>query len=99
MTPASSSSPSDGGQTSQGSAFTVTDMQGRTLNFEGPIGRVVVNQWDIAEVVMTVVGEEFTNMFVGRGHLGKRDTFLRIYGDKYPQLRICPKSAAAEQRL
>ncbi len=89
--PASSTSLSDGGQTSQSSAFTVTDMQGRTLDFKGPIRRVVVNQWDIAEVVMTVVGEEFADMFVGVGTSGSADTFQRIYGEKYPQLKDMPK--------
>ncbi len=44
---------------------------------------------------MTVVGEEFTNMFVGVGTSGSADTFQRIYGTNIRSLRICPKSAAA----
>ncbi|NLN97786.1 MAG: ABC transporter substrate-binding protein [Eubacteriaceae bacterium] len=58
--------------------ITLTDMMDREVTIKTPVKRVIVNQWDAAEACIAVVGEDFTDMFVGVGSSGSLKEFQKI---------------------
>jgi len=65
-------------------------MMDREVTIKTPVKRVIVNQWDAAEACIAVVGEDFTDMFVGVGSSGSLKEFQKIYGERYPKLQDLP---------
>ncbi len=65
----------------------ITDMAGREVEIEGEIEKIIVNQWDLAEVISMVVGEDIADMLLAVGGSGSAEGFQKVYGYKYPQLQ------------
>ncbi|MDO5028575.1 MAG: ABC transporter substrate-binding protein [Bacillota bacterium] len=66
---------------------TVTDMLGRQVKIKKPIERIIVNHWDLGEVVSMVVGPEYENILVGVGGSGSAAEFQKVYGKALPGLQ------------
>ncbi len=65
------------------SLITVTDMAGREVAIEGPIERILFDQWGCAEIVFAVVGEEALGKTVAVGNNKTSEFMKSLYADKY----------------
>lgn len=66
--------------------ITLTDMTGREVTIKRPIEKIIVNQWDLGEVISMVVGAEYEDMLKAVGGSGSADNFQRVYGNAMPKL-------------
>jgi iron complex transport system substrate-binding protein len=70
--------------------ITITDMLGRQVTVNGPVRRVVVDQWSTAEVLMTVGGEEIVDTLQGVGNTKSSEIVKKLYSEQYPRLAQMP---------
>jgi iron complex transport system substrate-binding protein len=70
----------------KGGPITITDMLGRQVTVNGPVRRVVVDQWSTAEVLMTVGGEEIVDTLQGVGNTKSSEIVKKLYSEQYPAL-------------
>ena len=74
-----------------GNSITVTDMAGRAVTIDGPVEKVVVSEWSIAEAVFAVVGEQAVDMISAVGRTFTFDIYKQLYSAQYPQLGSMPE--------
>jgi iron complex transport system substrate-binding protein len=71
-------------------SITVTDMAGRTVTLEGPVDKVTVSEWSIAEIIFAVLGEEGVDKLAAVGSNKTSEVYKMMYSEKFPQLASMP---------
>ncbi|NLL61729.1 MAG: ABC transporter substrate-binding protein [Candidatus Atribacteria bacterium] len=68
----------------------ITDAQGNTLTVAKNIGKIAVDQWGTADIVVSVLGEEAMDKIVAVGITKSYNQIKGIYGKSYPQINNLP---------